>query len=218
MNTQKETESGEVVQVTLEHAQLIIKEETPTKLILETNPSRPNTAYRRETSLALNIIIASIASGLIVFALPSFSKMNMFVVGLLFIVLVFVIFVLLMYLSQKILDLFQKSRDGHHITTITIEADHNRVNYTKSSKGSVSDKRELSFDQVDKVTLFSVDYSPMPERQWPSVIAFNLTDNSNFIINSGHREEMKFIANKIVSLIEKSLEEKYVGSPKELPR
>ena len=82
---------------------------------------------------------------------------------------------------------------------------YQKITRTKTDPKRPSEQTELHLSQVKDITLFSVDYSPMPENQWPSVVAFTLLDNSSFVFDSGRRDEMEPLANKISGLIEKPI-------------
>lgn len=219
-----DTESREVVkekepskQVALKYSQLIIKDESPAKLILETNPLKPNSVYRSEPSIVWIGVIALIASALLtsLFVYQGKPSRGDFY---LFLIITVIIMLILIFMRDKLYRLFEKFRDTRHTTTITIDFDYNKVIHAKSIQGRMSDQRELSFTQIGKITLFSIDYSPMSPNLWPSVMAFTLLDDSNFVINSGQHDEMKFLGDKFSALIEKPLEEKYVNTPKDFPK
>ena len=102
-------------------------------------------------------------------------------------------------------------------TTIVVDLSYKRITRTKTTPQRPDEQTALSFDQVKTITIISADYSPMPENQWPSEMVFVLLDGSNFIFNSGRRDEMKSLADKMASLVGFSVEEKFVSSPKEFP-
>lgn len=102
-------------------------------------------------------------------------------------------------------------------TTIILDLRYKRITRTKMIPKHPDEQTGLSFDQVQNITLYSADYSPMPDTQWPSAIAFILHDGSSLLFNSGRRDEMKLLADKIGSLTGLSMEEKFVSSPKEFP-
>ena len=102
--------------------------------------------------------------------------------------------------------------------TIILDLRYQKVTRTKTDPKHQVEQTELHLSQVKDIALFSVDYSPMPENQWPSVVAFTLLDDSSFVFNSGRRDEMKPLADKISGLIEKSVEGKIVFTPKDFPK
>jgi hypothetical protein len=102
-------------------------------------------------------------------------------------------------------------------TTIVLDLSYKRITRTKTTPQHSDEQTALSFDQVKTITIFSADYSPIPENQWPSQMVFVLLDDSNFVFNSGRRDEMKPLADKMASLVGLSAEEKFVSSPKEFP-
>jgi hypothetical protein len=102
-------------------------------------------------------------------------------------------------------------------TNIIFDLNLQKITRTKTIPKQPIEQTELSLDQIKSIALFSVDYSPMPEFQWPSVLALTLLDDSSFVFNSGQLHETQPLANKISSLIKKPVEEKIVSTPKDFP-
>ena len=102
-------------------------------------------------------------------------------------------------------------------TTIVLDLSYKRITRTKTTPKRPDEQSELSFGQVKNIIIYSADYSPMPEHQWPAEMVFYSLDDTNFVFNSGRRDEMKSLADKIANLVGLSVEEKFVGSPKEFP-
>ncbi len=102
-------------------------------------------------------------------------------------------------------------------TTIILDLNFQKITRTKTTPKHPVEQTDLSLDQIRNITLFSADYSPMPEFQWPSVLALTLLDDSSFVFSSGQLYEMQPLANKISSLIKISVEEKFVNTPKDFP-
>ena len=103
-------------------------------------------------------------------------------------------------------------------TTVVLDLTYQKITQSKNTPKQPTEQTSLSLDQIKNITLYSVDYSPMPEDQWPSAMTFVLQNDSTFVFNSGRRDEMKLLTDKISKLIEKSVEEKFVSTPKDLPR
>jgi hypothetical protein len=110
-----------------------------------------------------------------------------------------------------------KTKKFNGETSIVLDLNYKRINHTKTIQQRPDEQTNLPIDQVRQITIFSADYSPMPENQWPSEMVFTLLDGSSFVFNSGRRDEIKSLAEKIAGLINKSVEEKFVSSPKDFP-
>lgn len=103
-------------------------------------------------------------------------------------------------------------------TTIILDLGFQKITRTKTIPRRPVEQIELAFDRVRNVTLFAADCSPMPEFNWPSAVALILLDESSFVFDSGRWAETQPLARKLSELINKSLEEKIVGSPKDFPK
>jgi hypothetical protein len=103
-------------------------------------------------------------------------------------------------------------------TTVILDLRYQQINRTKTNPKRPIEQVKINFSQVKNIILFSIDYSPMPVEQWPSVVAFTLLDESRFVFDSGRRDEMQPLAEKISRLIEITAEEKIVFTPKDFPK
>jgi len=103
-------------------------------------------------------------------------------------------------------------------TTIILDINYQKISRTKTTSKQPVEQTSIPFDQVKNITLYSVDYSPMPEFQWPAAITFDLVGGLKFAFNSSQLGEMESLANKIAKLINKSVEEKNVNNPKDFPK
>lgn len=103
-------------------------------------------------------------------------------------------------------------------TTVIFDLRYQKITRTKTDPKHPTEQTELSLTQVKDITLFSVDYSPMPTEAWPSIVAFTLLNDSSFVFDSGRRDEMQPLADKISRVIKKSVEERTVFTPKDFPK
>ncbi len=109
-------------------------------------------------------------------------------------------------------------KPGKSETTVIFDLRSQNITRSKTEPKHPMEQIELSLTQVKDITLFSVDYSPMPTEAWPSVVALTLLDDSSFVFDSGRRDEMKPLADKISRVINISVEERTVFSPKDFPK
>ncbi len=103
-------------------------------------------------------------------------------------------------------------------TTVIFNLRYQNITRAKTDPKHPMEQTELSLTHVKDITLFSVDYSPMPTEAWPSVVAFTLLDGSSFVFDSGRHDKMKSLADKISRVIKKSVEERTVFTPKDFPK
>lgn len=191
-----------VQQMTLKYAQLIVKDETPAKLILETNP-----LSRRKPSIGCfttYILIAIITSSLTYM----FINKN---VGWVCFFLTVCLTIYLIYKSVKIY-----SNAANNTTTIIIDLDYGKVTRIKAIPGRPDEQAELSLNQVSKISLFSA-YSHSHAAFKEAVVTLTKGDETEFVINSSRYDEMKLFAQKIAALINKPIEDKQMDKFEDLP-
>ena len=201
--------------LSLENAQFTIKEDTPTKLILETNPAEPKTIYQKSFPLVLSIVIAAMLSGLI--AINFMKSMKQGLIVLLFPILFFAILLILNYVANQSLAVYANNKVYGYKTITTIDAENHKITKTETNKRVALLQAEYDFEQVKQIVIFCVDQSPMPEHRWASVVAFSLGDHDHMVVNSGPYAAMNALADKLETLTNIPKEKKLVGSIAELP-
>ena len=173
-------------------AEFIVREETPTKLILETDPSYAKQPIGCFTFLVLILLI--ISTLIYVFLDQTFGRVAFFLTGCLAVFLVY----------KKI-----------YPTTkhIIFDLDSGKViRFNSVGKGNKKSTETL-LSQVSKITyVFEKELnSPHPSA---AVLLF-LEDKTSVLINFGEPAEIKPFAEKIVSLLKKPLEEHETSDSKE---
>lgn len=201
--------------LSLEKAQFTIKEDSPTKLILETNRAEPKTVYQKDFPLSFSIVLAAMLSGFITLNLQGTVKPGQIV--LLFPILFFAIFLTLHYIANQSLAVYANNKVYGYKTIITINVENHKITKTETNKRVALLQAEYAFKQVEQITIFCIDQSPMPEDQWASVVSFSLTDHDHMVVNSGPYAAMNALADKLETLTNIAKEKKLVGSIAELP-
>lgn len=201
--------------ISFKNAQFTLKEDRSTKLILETNPAKPKTIYQQDLPVFLRIVIAAMFSGIIAINLLQTVKPGLLV--LIFTVLFFAILAILTYIMRNGLAIYPKDKDYRYHTIITLDAQQHKITKTETNKRVALLQDEYLFEQVQQITLFCIDQSPMPEDQWTSMVTFSFADQSQMVVNSGPYSAMNFTANKLAALLNITVEKKLIASVSDFP-
>ena len=181
-------------------SELYIKNETPNELVLETSiEHRKIPVFKYLVWIVFAIVLSTLGY---MYIHKTLGWLGFFLSGC-----------LIIYVIYSSITTSTRNK------TVVIDLDKGKVTFEKTMLWRSPETIELAMDQVGQITIFTVDYSPMPPEKWDSVTTLNRKDDLGYqVVNSGQRQAMQLFAEKLSQFIGKSVEEKIVSTTREFPK